>query len=237
MTQRKVPRYRYRVIACVSALSLMLTSCAGQMATNEPLTPAQQQLKESNHRFDQTVGEGAVIGAVIGGLLGATLGGRAALQMAAIGAGAGAMLGGAAGYAVASKNLQQARSEENLKKAIGEANQDAVAYQRSAAASAQIAADARAKVALLDGQFKQKTITASQYNQSLASYRESADIMRKQLGQMDKESASLRADATTVPSDNARIMIASAHDIEVAQAQERQSLKALEDILSAVPAG
>jgi chromosome segregation ATPase len=207
------------------------------MAATEPLTPAQQQLKDANHRFNQTVGEGALVGALIGGVLGAALGGRSALQMAALGASAGALIGGAAGYGVASKNLAQAHTEENLKKAIAEANQDALAYQRSATASEQIAADAQSKIALLDQQYKQKTISAAQYQRSLQSYRESADIMRKQLTQMDQETASLRADATTVSPADAKIMIASAHDIEAARTQERQNLKALEDVLSAVPAG
>ncbi len=237
MAKFKSSGRRYRMIACVSAASLMLTSCAGSMASNEPLTPAQQQLKEANHRFNQTITEGAVVGALIGGVLGAALGGRSALKMAAIGASAGAALGGAAGYAVARKNLAQAHTEEDLKKAIGEANQDAVAYERSAAASEQITADAKTKLAELNAQYRQKTITAAQYQRSLFSYHESAEIMKKQLGQMDTETTSLRADAATVSSGDAQIMIASAHQIEDAQAKERQSLKALEDVLSAVPAG
>lgn len=234
MTQHISRKPRWRVVACVSALSLMLTSCAGQMPGDEPLTPAQQQLKQENQRFTQTVGEGALLGALAGAALGAALGGG---RGAAIGAGAGLLAGTAAGYGVASRNLAQAHSEENLRNAIGAANDDALAYQRSAAASQQIAADARAKTALLAQQVRQKTITIAQYQQSLKSYRESADIMRTQLGQMDKETTSLRADAATVPPSDARIMIDSARQIETAKIQERQNLNNLEDILATVPSG
>jgi len=215
----------------------MLTACAGQVSSNGPLTPAQQQLKDSNQRFNQTLAEGAIIGAVLGGVLGAALGGRNAVAMAALGAGAGAALGGAAGYAVAHNNFEHARTEQNLQKAIAEANQDAAAYEVSADASARIIEEARAKVALLDQQYRQKKITASQYSQNLAGYRESSAIMEKQLGQMNTESATLRADAGTVSSDNSSIMIASAQHIEQARQKEQKSYQELQQILASGPAG
>jgi hypothetical protein len=237
MKRRGIIAGRSHIIVYFCASLLMLTSCAEQFASNEPLTPAQQQLRESNRRFTQTVGEGAILGAVVGGVLGLALGGRNAAQSAALGAGAGALVGGAAGYAVAHNNFEHARTEENLTKSIAEANQDAVAYQHSASASSQIAADARAKVALLNAQYRQKTITASQYRQSLASYHDSADIMQKQLAQMDKESASLRADAATIASNESQIMIASAHRIDEARQKEQRSYQELEGILASAPAG
>ena len=80
---------RCRLVSVLCASSLTLTACAGQVQPSQSLTPAQQQLKDANQRFNQTVGEGAVIGALAGGVLGAVLGGRNKAQMAAIGAGLG----------------------------------------------------------------------------------------------------------------------------------------------------
>ena len=124
-----------------------------------------------------------------------------------------------------------------MKNAIAAANQDAAAYQSSSYASAQITADARAKVAQLDAQYGQKTITATQYRESLASYHDSADIMRKQLAQMDKEATLLRSDAGTVPPDQGQIMIGSAQQIDNARVEEQRSYQELETILASAPAG
>lgn len=237
MIRQRLAAGRYRIVACFCASSLILTACADQGISGQPLTPAQQQLKQANQRFNQTVAEGAIAGAVVGGILGAVLGGRNAAAMAAVGAGAGAVVGGAAGYAVARNNYEHAQTEGNLKKAIGEANDDAAAYQRSADASTQIASDARNQVAMLDAQYQQKSITASQYRQNLASYRESADIMQKQLGQMDKESASLRSDAANVSSSDYHIMIGQADQIDRAKQKEQRSYQELEEVLASGPAG
>jgi hypothetical protein len=174
---------------------------------------------------------------VVGGLLGAALGGRNAAATAAIGAGAGALLGGAAGYGVARQNLQRAQTEDNLKKAIAEANQDAMAFQRSANASAQIAQDARARATMLQAQYQQKTITAEQYRRSLASYQQSADIMQKQLGQMNQETASLKTDATTLAANDSQTMIAIARQIDEARLREQRSYEDLQAIVASAPAG
>jgi uncharacterized membrane protein len=228
---------RYRTIAIICASSVLLTACAAQGIPNEQLTPAQRQLKETNQRFTETVATGAIVGALLGAALGATLGGRNRAAMAALGTGAGAALGGAAGYAVARNNLAHAQTEQNLQKAIAEANQDAVAYQRSAVLSAQIASDAHAKAAELDAQYQQKQITATQYRQSLAGYRESATIMQKQLGQMEKETALLQADGSAVGGGNGQTMVTSAQQIEQARQDEERSYRELEQILASGPAG
>ena len=66
----------FRCFGCVSLLSrrlpvFLLSGCAGGAgAYDANLSPAQNQLRQSNARFNQTVGEGAVAGALLGGAAG-----------------------------------------------------------------------------------------------------------------------------------------------------------------------
>jgi outer membrane lipoprotein SlyB len=203
------------------------------MADDGSLTPAQRQLAESNKRFNQTIGEGAILGILAGAALGAAFGG---VRGAVIGAASGGLVGAGAGYSVARTNLQHASTEANLKKAIFEANADAESYQQSAVASQQIAADARMQIASLDRQYRAKSITAEQYRNSMISYNDSAEIIRKQIGQMDPEIESLRTDAMIMPVGS-DALATSASRIERARILEQKSLKDLESALAAVPAG
>ncbi|TDH62160.1 hypothetical protein E2C06_13385 [Dankookia rubra] len=237
MTQRHANPFHRIIVACACAVSLSLTSCAETFSAGQPLTPAQQELKQANQRFAQTTGEGALIGALIGAGLGAALGGHNRGQAALIGAGAGALFGGTAGYLVARNSFAQARTEANLRKAITEADLDAAAYNRSAVASEQIEAEARTRIAALDAQYRQKTITAGQYRQNIASYRESSDIMKKQLAQMGQTADSLRSDAITVPPADGEMMARSASQIDQARQREQRSYEELEALLASVPAG
>jgi uncharacterized membrane protein len=226
----------YRMIGCMTAVAMTVSACA--VGPSVPLTPAQQRLYDANRRFAQTVNEGAIIGMIAGAALGAALGGsKSGAQLALVGAAAGGALGSAAGYAVARSNYAHAQTEDNLQKAIAEANEDAAAYQRSAAASEEIAAEARAQVAELNAKYQQKTITAAQLNANIAGYRQSAEIMRKQIGDMDSGKESLRADARTAAGPNAQIMLAKAREIEAARAKESRSLDQLEQLFSSIPAG
>jgi uncharacterized protein YcfJ len=209
------------------ALATILTLSACATTSNVPLTPAQAQLKQQNERLVTTVAEGAIVGAVIGGLLGYAIGGG---RGAAIGAGAGLATGAATGYAVAQNNFRQARTESNLQGLIKQADADADAYERSANASAQIAADLRAQNAQLNAQYASHAISATQYQGQLANYRTSAETMQKQLTSMDKEAADLRADGSPQ-------LIGAASRIDAARQREAKALQDLNSDLSAVPAG
>jgi uncharacterized membrane protein len=224
-------RKRGRVAVAIAAL-LTLSACAGQFS-NEPLTPAQMQLKQANQQTATTVAEGAVVGAIIGGLLGYAIGGG---RGAVIGAGSGMALGAATGYAVAQNNFRQARTESSLQALIQHANADADAYERSANASAQIAADLRAQSAQLSAQYAAHAISTAQYQERLANYRNSADIMTKQLGAMEKEAADLRKDAGSGGSDVLPLNRAASR-IDAARQRESAALQDLNAALSAVPAG
>lgn len=91
------------------------------------------QLRQSNARFNQTVGTGA--GALLGAVAGLALGGPNRNQAALIGAAAGGALGAGAGYAVARNNLSRASSEAQFNDAIQKAVADANAFRASAQAS------------------------------------------------------------------------------------------------------
>ena len=221
---RLLLRRRGRTTVALAAI-LTLSACA--TTSNVPLTPAQAQLKQQNERLVTTVAEGAVAGAVIGALLGYAIGGG---RGAALGAGAGLAAGAATGYAVAQNNFKQARTESNLQGLIKQADTDADAYERSANASAQIAADLRAQNAQLSVQYASHAISATQYQGQLANYHASAETMQKQLTSMDKEAADLRADGSPQ-------LTAAANRIDAARQREARALQELNAALSAVPAG
>jgi uncharacterized membrane protein len=209
------------------ALAVNVSACAGQTG-DQPLTPAQAQLQQENKHFAATVGEGALVGALGGALIGYLAGGS---RGAIIGAAAGGVAGGATGYAVAHNNLSHAHTEADLQKAIQEANADAGAYERSAAASAQIAADFREQAAELQARYKTGAISYAQYQSRIASYRSSADTMRKQLSSMQSESVAWHADASAYGSPD---LNQAAMRIDAARHREAQSLQSLDQALSAV---
>jgi hypothetical protein len=228
-----------RGIAALMACTMMLMGCAGQMG-GPPLTPAQQQLKSANDRFNRTVGEGAVIGAIALGLVGAGVGAMAGgKQGALIGLAAGAALGGAVGaalgYNVARKNYAQARTEDNFKKLIAEANQDADAYHRSAMASRDIAKEARIKIAALDAQYRARTISAEQYRQSALTYKSSSDIMQAQLTSSADKIKEMRSDATNQSGDDRGQLLNDARQVELARRALKESSDSLAATLAMVP--
>jgi uncharacterized protein YcfJ len=229
-----------RGIAAAMACVLTLAACSGQMG-GPPLTPAQMQLKQANDRFNQTVAEGAVVGAVALGLAGAALGamaggGRGALIGAAAGAAVGGAVGAAVGYDTARKNYAQARTEGNLRQLIAEANQDAAAYHRSAIASRDIANEARAKIAALDAQYRAKTLSASDYQRNLSSYKDSEKIMSQQLTQIDAKVNAMRVDAQSLPSDSRKAMLDDARQMDDARRALKQSHESLAATLAMAPA-
>jgi hypothetical protein len=228
-----------RGIAALMACIMMLAGCAGQLG-GPPLTPAQQQLRSANDRFNLTVGEGAAIGAIALGLVGAGVGAMAGgKQGALIGLAAGAALGGAVGaavgYNVARKNYAQSRTEDNFKKLIAEANQDADAYHRSAMASRDIAKEARIKIAALDAQYRARTISAEQYRQSALTYKSSSDIMQAQLTSSADKIKEMRSDATNQSGDDRGQLLNDARQVELARRALKESSDSLAATLAMVP--
>ena len=168
---------------------------------------------------------GAVLGAGLGYLNG---GARGAL----IGAGVGSVAGGAAGYAVAHNNLAHSHTQADLQKAIQEANLDADTYDHSAAASMQIASDLRNQMAQLRQQYNSHTISAAQYQASVATYHDSAETIQKQIARMKTTADGLQADSANYHSSD---LGQAATRIRMASQREQASLQSIQEQLSAVP--
>jgi len=197
--------------------SMMLAGCAQQGAFDPNLSPAENQLRQANSRFNQTVGEGAVAGALLGGLAGLALGGRNRVGAAALGAAAGGAFGAGAGYLVARNNLSRSSSESQMNDAIAQASQDAEAYRSSASASQQIADAAYADAQRLGAQVRSGQITQAQYRAGLAHYQSSLDILNKQSSSAQRTATSMRQDGANVGGQNGAQLASTARDVEASQ--------------------
>ena len=207
-------RIRLRATSLVIAASLSLSACAGQVAYDANLSPAQNQLRQSNARFNQTVGEGAATGAIVGGLAGLAFGGRNRVGAAALGATAGGVLGAGAGYLVASNNLSRSSTEAQFNNAIQQAQAEASQFQSSAQASRQIADQAYAEAQRLNGQLRAGQITQAQYRVGLSKYRGDSDALQTQIAEARKTSAAMRQDATIASGQNRSGFASNAASVE-----------------------
>ncbi len=157
------------VLALVAAIGLSACQTTSRGAAGDAsLTPAQRQLRSETARFNQTVGEGALIGAVAGGLLGALAGGDNPLAGAAIGAAAGAAVGAGAGYFVASQNESYATEEARLEAEIAAAQNEVASYQRIVSAAQAVVDGHKQRIAQLNAQYRQGQVSASQYRAQAA---------------------------------------------------------------------
>ncbi len=222
-----------RFRACTVLLAVTVSACATGM--NDPaLTPAQQEMIQSNNRFNQTVGEGAAAGAALGMLAGLAFGG---VRGMAIGAVAGGLTGAAVGYGVARNNYLQSQNEGNLQAAIKEAQDEVAASEREAAIARRIGNDAQAQAAALDAQFQARKISAQQYQQNLASFARSADQIQKSLEASRQAAAGFRQSAAVAGPDQATTFAQAAERIEASNGAKEQEMNRIRALLSATPRG
>lgn len=221
---------RLRPVAFVAA-AVLLAGCAGG-GYDPSLSPAQNQLRQSNARFNQTVGEGAGAGALLGAVAGLALGGRNRGQAALIGAAAGGALGAGTGYAVARNNLNRASSEAQFNDAIRQASADAEAYRSSALLSRQVADEAATDVRRLNGQLRAGQISQAQYRASLSKYQADSDAMTKQITEAQKASVAMRQNAAVASRANNAELSRSAADVEASRNQIEQSQARLSRLLA-----
>lgn len=216
--------FRLRSIAVAASAAILLTGCAGGGGGYDAsLSPAENQLRQSNARFNQTVGEGAGAGALLGAAAGLAFGGRNRGQAALIGAAAGGALGAGAGYAVASNNLSRASSEAQFNDAIQRASADAAAFRTSAQASQQVADDALADARKLNGQLQAGQITQVQYRSKLSKYQADNDLLAKQISEARKAAATARQGAQVASGDKNVQLARSAADLDASSRQLEQS--------------
>ena len=214
----------YRATAISVAMTISLLGCA--TAGNDPnLSPAENRLRQSNQRFNQTVGEGAVAGAVLGGLAGLALGGRNRAQAAALGAAGGGALGAGAGYLVARNNLSRSSTEAEFNQAIATASEDAENYRQAAIASQQIASQADSETRGLQSRLRSNQISQAQYQASLSKYRKDADLMNQQASEARKTAAAIRTDSQSASGADRTRLLNAASSIE-ASGQQQANLAA-----------
>ena len=213
---------RTRSVALTISAAVLLVGCAAG-GSDPSLSPAENQLRQSNARFNQTVGTGAGTGAVLGAVAGLALGGRNRGQAALIGAAAGGALGAGAGYAVASNNLNRASSEAQFNDAIQRASADAEAYRSAALLSRQVADDATADLRRLNGQLRAGQITQAQYQSSIVKYQADSDAMTKQITEAQKASAQIQKGVQVASGANRGELSRSKADIDAARNQIEQN--------------
>lgn len=223
---------RLRSVAVVASAGILLAGCAAGGGYDPSLSPAQNQLRQSNARFNQTVATGAGAGALLGGVAGLALGGRNRGQAALIGAAAGGALGAGAGYAVASNNLNRASSEAQFRDAIQQASADAEAYRSSALLSQQVADEATAEARKLNGQLRAGQITQAQYRAGLSKYQADNDAMAKQASEARKAAATMRQSARVASGANTGQFTRSAVDVEASTSQIEQNQARLSRLIA-----
>lgn len=214
---------RLRSVAVMASAGILLAGCAAGGGYDPSLSPAQNQLRQSNARFNQTVATGAGAGALLGGVAGLALGGRNRGQAALIGAAAGGALGAGAGYAVASNNLNRASSEAQFNDAIQEANAEANRFQSAAQASQQVADDATADARRLNGQLRAGQITQAQYRTGLSKYQADNDVLTRQISEARKAAVAMRQSAQVASGANSGQFSRSAAETEAASNQMEQT--------------
>ena len=221
----------FRATAFTVAMAVSLLGCATQ--GNDPnLSPAENQLRQSNQRFTQTVGEGAVAGAVLGGLAGLAFGGRNRGTAAAVGAAAGGALGAGAGYMVARNNLSRSSTEAQYSQAIAQASDDADAYRAAATSSQQIAVQAEADTRRMRGQLASNQITQQQYQAKLANYRSDAQLMDKQAEEAKKQAAAMRTDSQSASGEDRTRLLNLANSIDTSGQQQAQTASRLSRMMA-----
>lgn len=98
----------YILVACF----LMLNGCTeGAIATWEPESPSERELRESREALQRTVGEGSLFGAAAGAAVGVAAGG---IQGGFQGARVGQLAGATAGNYVKSLQIKYATQEQQL---------------------------------------------------------------------------------------------------------------------------
>lgn len=223
---------RSRPLALVAASALLLQACATTNANNEPLSPAQQELRAQADRFNETVATGVVVGAVALGILGALLGaqmdrdnrnrGQGAATGAAIGALAGAALGGAAGTYIAARNERYASREQAARARIDAANREAAELERTALAAETVAKENRTRLSQLQARFRAGQATAADLRAQTETARKDLALMNEAIAHSRKVEGAMAADGVAQAgsvAESRRRMEDAARDLQGALAQ------------------
>lgn len=214
----------FRTGALLTSAALLLSSCAstsetlsavgssvdssmewvgssiGKMtASQEPLTPAEKQLREKAANFNRTIFEGMMVGAVGGAAVGAGIGaastsnrGAGALMGAAIGAVGGAAAGAAGGYYYANMKEKYADQEERLDVMTAGLRQENAELESTVVAARAVVAEKKKTLASLSTAAKKDAQAKEEAQRKLNSVDRNIELMGDTIEERNKRLAELR---------------------------------------------
>lgn len=174
--------FRTTAFALIAALSL--AGCAadgsgfGGGTSDQPLTPAQQQLREQSNRYNTTLATGAVVGALVGAGVGALVS-RDRSKGALYGAAIGGAVGTGAGYYVATQNERYANREQEINSRITAARQENETYRQSLVTIQQVVAEDRQKIAALNQRYRQGQVNQAQMRSEVSAIEEDRNRIQR----------------------------------------------------------
>lgn len=217
-----------KATAVILALAMGLSACAHGPGMNggsgagdttsgsAGLTPAEQKMREQADTFNQTIGEGAMVGCIAGAILGALLVNDKKGQGALIGCGAGAAVGAGAGYMVASTQESYATEEARLDAMIGDLRSDNTRLASLIDSSRSVIAADKAEIDRLDQKIATGQITAKQAKADIAKVDSNIDYLTKTVASLKKRQEEYQLARKETPSDADGKRVA-AMDAEISQ--------------------
>jgi hypothetical protein len=193
------------MVAMAACLSLALSGCLTNDWANQELTTSQRELRSQSDRFAETVVTGTAAGAFIGCALGAvivgvlTRDGEAARGACVGGGAAGAVVGAGSGYLVASRNRHFASVEEAAQARLDAARKEADDLARVADAATRVARENEAALAALEGQLRQRLVTAERYRAIVAAMRTDVEAMQRARAGTAKAVAAMEVEGASDP--------------------------------------
>lgn len=219
-----------RAAAACLAVGMLVAGCATP-THDARLTPAQNELRMANARWNNTVATGAAAGAATGALAGAALSGNNRGQGALIGAVVGLGVGLAAGATVANRNYTFANRAASAQSRIESATATANELEAQSRAAQQVVAENRRQLAELDRQYRNRQITAAEFSARAQPMRQDLEQMREGV----RNGAEARQQINAVSGDLPQLRAQEAR-IGPAQRRLEGSAAELEEMLRRVPA-
>lgn len=193
-----------RRLAGALAGTMLLTSCAqvqsmqdrvaAMSEPEQPLSPAEQKLKEQAADYNRTVFEGILVGAVSGAALGAGTGAlvagdnraAGALTGALIGAVGGAVLGATGGFYYANLKQQYAGQEQRLDAILVDLRAENEKMGGIVATVRTIVAENRASLTRIERDLKAQRLSRAQAEQEVAAVDSARRNLEKHIAGMRK---------------------------------------------------
>jgi len=201
MNTRVPTRFSQRAVAALLALSLGLPlagcetppgAAGGMQSSSVQLTPAEQQLRQDQHRFNATVISGIATGAAAGaaiGALGAWLAGGDSKQVrntAIGGAVVGGALAGTDAYVTAKKEQAGRTQLRATQAALADVQQDNARLQAYLDSSGRVLAEGKARLATLQADVASRKLSADEARQARAREERNIASMNETLAQARK---------------------------------------------------